>query len=349
MKNEPLISVIIPCYNAQEYLVQCVESVQKQSYHNLKIILVDDGSTDKTAQMCDELAQGDARIVVFHKKNGGASQARNSGLELAQGEYIMFLDSDDWVDKETCEKALESALATNVDIVIWSYVREFSNRRKTKFVLGNEPCYFAEDAVRLLHRRIIGLSEGELSNPEHADSLVPVWGKLYRREIIKNIKFLDMSEIGTEDVYFNILAFGKAKYAYYIPECFNHYRKTNVQSLSTVYTYKIFERWKNLYRKIDEYIVDNHLDNSYQKARCNRTSFGLIGLGTNLEECSEGIRHKFRELSLVLNDPVYVSAVSCLEFKYLPMKWKVFFFFAKHRNIPCLYAMLCVINLLRRR
>ena len=103
-KNLPLISVIVPVYNIIPYLPRCVASLQKQTYPNLEILLVDDGSTDETPALCDQLAEGDPRIRVFHKKNGGPSSARNLGLEQAAGDYVGFVDSDDYVDADMYER-----------------------------------------------------------------------------------------------------------------------------------------------------------------------------------------------------------------------------------------------------
>ena len=99
MENQALISVIIPVYNVEEYLHECVDSVINQTYKNLQIILVDDGSTDSSGKICDEYAENDKRITVVHQKNGGLSVARNTGLSNAHGDYVYFLDSDDYIKK----------------------------------------------------------------------------------------------------------------------------------------------------------------------------------------------------------------------------------------------------------
>lgn len=103
----PLISVIVPIYNVEKYLARCVDSIVNQTYKNLEIILVDDGSPDRCPQMCDDYAEKDSRIKVVHKKNGGLSDARNAGMAVATGEYISFIDSDDWIDLETYDLVLE--------------------------------------------------------------------------------------------------------------------------------------------------------------------------------------------------------------------------------------------------
>ena len=113
----PLISVVVPIYNVDKYLDRCVESIIKQTYTNLEIILVDDGSSDNSPQICDNWNVKDKRIKVIHKENGGLSDARNVGLSFATGEIISFIDSDDWIEHEMFEKMLNRKKKDNSDIV----------------------------------------------------------------------------------------------------------------------------------------------------------------------------------------------------------------------------------------
>jgi len=122
MKISPLISVIVPVYNVQQYLRQCVDSIIGQTYSDLEIILVDDGSTDGSGRICDEYARQDARVSVIHKENGGLSSARNAGIELARGERVLFIDSDDyWAVSDLLEVIVNSLCDEN--LVIWRYRR----------------------------------------------------------------------------------------------------------------------------------------------------------------------------------------------------------------------------------
>ncbi len=122
MENQALISVIIPVYNVETYLRECVDSVLKQTYQNFEIILVDDGSTDSSGDICDEYAGDDERICVIHQKNGGLSVARNTGLAEAKGKYIYFLDSDDYIDETALKKLFDIAEKNNSDIVFFDAV-----------------------------------------------------------------------------------------------------------------------------------------------------------------------------------------------------------------------------------
>ena len=104
MKNSDLISIIVPVYNVEKYLKRCMDTLQNQTYENIEIILVDDGSPDDCQQLCDENARKDSRVKVIHKSNEGLGMARNSGFEIATGSYIVFVDSDDYVTEDMCEK-----------------------------------------------------------------------------------------------------------------------------------------------------------------------------------------------------------------------------------------------------
>lgn len=123
----PLVSIIVPVYNAEEYLCRCLESIISQTYQNIEIILVDDGSKDASGQICDEYAEKDARIRVIHKENGGVAIARQTGLNVAQGKYVIHADSDDWVEPNWIEELLKSALKEKVDIVICDYYNEYQS------------------------------------------------------------------------------------------------------------------------------------------------------------------------------------------------------------------------------
>lgn len=117
--NNPRVSVVIPVYNVEQFLCECVDSVLEQTFQDFEIILVDDGATDNSGAICDDFAQKDDRIKVIHRKNGGLSAARNTGLDAAQGEYIYFLDSDDWIRKDTLELLVASAKTENSDVVFF--------------------------------------------------------------------------------------------------------------------------------------------------------------------------------------------------------------------------------------
>lgn len=183
IKMNDLVSIIIPIYNVEKYLTRCINSVLKQSYSNLEIILVDDGSPDNCGMICDEFAQRDNRIRVIHKQNGGLSSARNAGLEICKGEYILFLDSDDWIKNNTVECALKHIHASKADILAFScyVVNEKKVEDDYSIIHVNVNCSEKNEAVYLL----------ENFRDKWDKFLIVAWNKLYKRKVFRNVRFIE--------------------------------------------------------------------------------------------------------------------------------------------------------------
>lgn len=175
-----LISVIIPIYNVEEYLGQCIESVLNQSYNKLEIILVDDGSTDRSGIICDDFKAIDNRIVVIHKQNGGAASARNMGLSVAKGEYIGFVDSDDYVDKNFFERLFLAARVNDADMSCMDYKEVYED--------GEEYKEGIKDIIILKNKDFLM----EIAKPESDLNITfCMWTKLFKRSLLENIQFPD--------------------------------------------------------------------------------------------------------------------------------------------------------------
>ena len=182
-KKCPLISIIVPIYNVEKYIYQCVDSILAQTYTNLEIILVDDGSPDNCPKICDDYAMHDARVKVIHKKNGGVSSARNKGIDLSSGELLTFLDADDQLPIDACEQMLEKLLQYNADIVAgkvekdvfrWKYHDDF-------FIWKGEE----------------GLKNSLLDNP----FTYSAWGKIYKKEFVNEIRFREDIKINEDSLF----------------------------------------------------------------------------------------------------------------------------------------------------
>ena len=174
--NNELISIIVPVYKVEKYLEKCVKSILKQTYTNLEIILVDDGSPDKCGQLCDELAKEDDRIKVYHKENGGLSDARNYGVERANGEYIGFVDSDDYIHESMYEKLYEAIKKSGTQIVECGLTRVYKNTLR--------PHYEGKDYFLILDKQ--GYLKEYLENRRLYGS---AWCKLIHKDLAKKIKF----------------------------------------------------------------------------------------------------------------------------------------------------------------
>ena len=139
--DEDLISIIVPVYNVEKYLEQCLESLLNQTYKNIEIIVVNDGSTDQSLDILNKYSFKDNRIKLYSQKNQGISAARNTALEHINGKYIMFVDSDDWIEINTCETALHELKKNDSDIVMWAYKRDYLNSSK-------ETCFMGMKSIR---------------------------------------------------------------------------------------------------------------------------------------------------------------------------------------------------------
>lgn len=344
-----IISIIIPVYNSEAFLEECLNSVLCQTYPYLQILCINDGSTDRSQRVLENFVKIDPRIKLINKENGGLSSARNKGLEAATGKYVMFLDSDDWLDPDVCRKAVQEMESAQVDLVMWSYIREYPQKSKPSSVLGVNRLVFDLDGVRNLHRRLFGLAGAELEDPSRGDIIVTAWGKLYKRDLIEGIRFTDTKEIGTEDCLYNIEVFNRLRSAVYIPMYGYHYRKYNSQSLTTLYNPLLYTGWQRLYELMENYILSHDLPEEYTNALLNRRAIHLIALGINIMSASMSPLWKYREIKAIIQQPCYRKAFQQLKLEDMPIHWKLFFLFAKFRFAAGVYLLLLVIQKIRGR
>lgn len=178
----PLISVIIPVYNVEKYLHRCLDSVIAQTYQNLEIICVDDGSIDESGRICDQYAVRDARIKVIHQENQGLSAARNRGLDAAEGEYIAFVDSDDYILEGMYKKMLDKLLDYSVDLCVCQWQYEFSDGRQVVKRKNIAPTIYGRKTSLEFARFLY------MGNYENG-VVVAAWNKLYRRTLLDKIRF----------------------------------------------------------------------------------------------------------------------------------------------------------------
>ena len=172
-------TIILPVYNCEKYISRCLESLIKQDYSNIEIILIDDGSTDNTAKICDEYRNKDSRITCKHINNEGVSNARNIGLKMATGDYVTFVDADDYVDSKTISSINKIILSENVDIVKYGYYKELNKIKiKNKFKTVTNKKIYKKSYKKLIEPYIF--STNDFGN---------VWNAFFNKEILKNLIF----------------------------------------------------------------------------------------------------------------------------------------------------------------
>lgn len=210
------VSIIVPIYNVEKYLKKCVSSLIHQTYSQLEIILVNDGSPDNSPILCDEFAKEDKRVKVIHKENGGLSDARNAGLELASGDYTLFLDSDDYLELDAIEKLIHTIESTKSDVVIFGYYTDF---------LDNDEALYKTREVKGLSLALDETNFNQIPiTPNVIGLLGYAWNKLYLTRIIKDNNMLFEKGISlVEDVLFNGPLFQKCTKIVFIEEMLIHY------------------------------------------------------------------------------------------------------------------------------
>lgn len=182
--QKPLVSIIVPVYNVEYYLKQCLDSVINQTYKDIEIILIDDGSTDNSGKICEEYAKKDARIKFFRQKNKGLSAVKNRGIETASGDYIMFIDSDDYADVQLCEKLLDALTEQDSDMAVchYSYIGDDGELLSTSDFGGYRP-----------------FPDSVLTGNDYIESIcrygsmicVVSWNKIYKKSVFKNLRFAE--------------------------------------------------------------------------------------------------------------------------------------------------------------
>ncbi|MBQ6298769.1 MAG: glycosyltransferase family 2 protein [Bacteroidales bacterium] len=229
--NNSLISIIVPVYNVKDYVGRCLESIAAQTYSDIEVIIIDDGSTDGSGAICDEFCQIDNRFCVIHQKNAGLGFARNTGLDKANGEYILFVDSDDSIVPETLETAYRAISSGTVDWVGFGFKRIDTHGNVLCSVEDGVPHHALFEVLtpRYLAKRIMD----NKMTIDRGDPFEPVWNKLYSREIIGDLRF-EFAKIA-EDVCFNYRVYLRTRKAVFINKDLYqyYYRKTSISSSIT--------------------------------------------------------------------------------------------------------------------
>lgn len=210
-ENYGKVSIVVPVYNVEKYFDECLESLLQQTYENIEILIVDDGSTDDCGKKADDYAKKDCRISVFHKENKGISSARNHALKHATGDYYCFVDSDDYLDSNFVEKMLKTLIEKSADMVFCNYFNCYvnQNRPSSKLMRYTKERFFSGDE----YLRDMYVYTGAFS---------VIWNKIFRKEIFNNLEFANMI---CEDSQIMLSVIDRCKKIYYLPEVLYYYRR----------------------------------------------------------------------------------------------------------------------------
>lgn len=333
-----LVSVIIPVYNTEKYLESCIESVLHQTYQNLEVILVDDGSGDHSPAICDSFAEKDSRIKVIHKENEGLGYTRNCGLKYATGVYVSFLDSDDILDEDTYEYCIRKMEKYRADACYFG--RKTFTESGEYSVNSNIPeklVYKGREVTEEFVKHYIGWLQHEQTTPYIKESSCCA---LYRRDIIErnHLQFPSERECLSEDAFFNMDICRNAGCLIIIPKDFYNYRY-NPNSLTTKYDAERFKRIVGYYHKLLEYI-EKFPEVTDARERVDYKFFALVrGIIKREIEQSKWLecRDVIQKVRNIASYEEVISAASKINADKVDKNTKIFLSWIKNRRCITIY------------
>lgn len=329
--NNGLVSVIVPVYNVEQYLDECINSITNQTYTNLQIILIDDGSSDNSSIICDRWKKIDRRIFVIHKKNAGLGMARNSGLDVANGEFVLFVDSDDYICLDTIESCYNTAIEKNADVVCFGMNRVDENGNMLKQGQTVKGEYVNSDVTNVFLPELIA------RNPKTGFSIgvsMNAVSGLFRNSVIKKNKWRFVSErdIISEDYYSLLFLYKHIKKVTVIDGSFYNYRITP-NSLTQSFREDRFAR-NNYFlvasRKAIEYLkYSEEVKARFAIPYMNNS----IAAMKQLMHSNKSFKEKYGILTEVINSSVFQMAVKDINTERDSLKRKILFDLFRKKNV----------------
>ncbi len=347
-----LISIIVPIYKVEKYLDRCINSLVNQTYNNIEIILVDDGSPDNCGKMCDEWAKRDNRIKVIHKENAGLGYARNSGLAEATGDYVMFVDSDDYIKENTCELVLGRIKQTNAQICSFGHVDDFDGVQKITSKSPEKLEYTGNEVIDFYLADALAQNECTATIPY---VMMSAWSAMYYMSVIKdnNVRFLSERDYLNEDLFFRVEICKHIKKAAVLKEdlyCYCH----NGASLSTSYRDDRFQGSLRMYQKLKE-SLDNYMERADIENRCKRAFMNNLIVCLKQEAVhikEKGFKNLTEKYKQIVNNEEVYNTISSYPIECLPLQQKLLFGFVKKKRILSIYMLVkmnCMIKAIKNK
>ena len=333
------VSVIIPVYNAEKYLRQCVDSVLAQTLTDLECILVDDGSRDASPSICDEYAARDSRVRVIHKPNGGVSSARNAGIRIAQGEFIAVLDADDWVSPEMYEKMLEAG----ADVCLCDYFR-FSEKEETVFTQPNiSGGFYNKDQMRkdIYPHLVMDGVEFPIT--------ISNWVLLIRSSIIHDngLRYREDVHISEDASFGSQVLYCANSFAYLKGTNLYHYRLT-AGSASKSYKAWWWDSYLHANEEIEDFFLKCEDYDFTQQIKSNMFYFARAAIYHCLYDSTLSRSQQNKQIRSIMNHPRVIRMMDGFEIGDVPLSFRMVFWSIRYRSVA-LRRLVELISKLRRR
>lgn len=345
--KQSLVSVIVPIYNTADYLERCLDSITRQTYPNIEILLIDDGSTDTCPELCEEWVQKDRRIKVIHKSNEGLGMARNTGIEYASGEYLCFFDSDDYIDLQTIEKSCGLALRTKADVVCFGYHRVSGHGRVIRTFIPNTPKteYQGTEIQTFFLPELI---QSDPNRKVRTNLTMSAWASLYSKKLIDEAgwRFVSERQIISEDYYSLLYLYKHVKKAAVLPEACYFYCE-NQGSLTNTYKKDRYEKICVYYREALNVCRTLGYGPEVEK-RLSYTYFSNVFLAMKqimASRCPDG--EKAQMIKNMIQDELCQRILREIRGDRLPFTWRLYLTAMEKKNTGLCCFLLRMQNLRR--
>ena len=327
--NDILFSIVVPVYNVEEYLEICIKSILRQSYGIFELILVDDGSTDHSSELCDMYKKKDNRIQVIHKKNGGLVSARKAGVSIAKGDYAVCIDSDDWIDENHLLEIKKIIDAYSPDIICFNHFEINEKTKRLRDIGFRKGLYTKEDIAKEIYPHLIRNAKGKAFPPT-------IWAKVYRMELYKTeqIKIDDRIKIG-EDAACTIPCIVQAKSMYILDKALYYYRRNNI-SMTKIKKPISWNGPELIELHLRERVKSEEWD--FQNQISRRTVQALFNVVKTQFYSRDRYMKITRNIKRELSRPIYANAIKESHFEFLSATG-IFHFFLMHNILFPFYLL----------
>lgn len=331
------ISVIVPSYNVEQYIERCLNSILEQDFDDFEIIIVDDGSTDKTGEIADNYAKKFRKVRVIHKKNEGLGFARNTGIEKASKDYIIFIDSDDYIEKNMLSNLYKTIVKNAADVCYSDFFRDYGDKIiKNNHLLGFGGVYYGKS----IFSKIIPWMIGGSPEDKYDDILGwGVWKALYSKRLIKtnNIKFHSEKEMISEDIIFQLDFLRYTKRVVILEDSYYHYC-LNKGSLSTKFRKDRREKNLFLYKEEIKRLALMGIEKK-NKLRADRLLIASARMNIMISVEDQSFTESLKSIKEYVNDSDYYSVIKNYPSKNLPYKQKIFINLLKNKMVLFTYLV----------
>lgn len=320
---KPSVSLIIPVYKVNEaYFKQCIDSVLKQTFKNIEVILVDDGSPDESGKICDLYRNSDERVVVIHKDNGGVSSARNEGLIAAHGEWVMFLDADDWLIEYAIEEILREGAKYDADMICFNHFYNSDDRQWKREHITPKTIVRCNNDLKWSVIDMLFPYLDKKRNNVQLGACRAVWGKLYKASIVREHNLMFDTDLKiSEDAIFNMDFIAYAKKVVHMDKYLMHYR-VHGESIMQRYNEDVFdinEKALTAYlKRIERYWKDIDFQIAYL-GMASECVFRAMKMKILHDNCTLSFFEKRRMLKKLFSTAVYIKALNIQGYSYLPV------------------------------